>query len=811
MMNATRLCRLLLAALLAWPLATAAGELTLERIFTGGSLDGPTPRNLRISPDGERVSFLRARTDDQSTLDLWEYHIADGQLRLLVDADRIDPQGAMETSVEEQARRERARTAGLRGIVDYSWSPDGGKLLFPLGEALYLLDLKAGGADALRRLPTGGAVIDAQVSPRGGFVSWVRGQNLWAMDLASGQVRQLTDDGGGTIHNAEAEFVAQEEMDRSSGYWWAPDDSLIAFEQFDEARVPLVRRFETHADDVQVIEQRYPAAGEANVLVRLGVVPPDGGTPRWVDLGAEDDIYLVRVNWLPDARQLSWQQMSRSQQQLTLNIAQVEPPAGADDADGAGAGDDDSGDGTSEPDPAAAEENAISQRSVLSEASATWINLHKDLRFVENGKAFVWASERSGYKQLYLYDIDGTLRHAISAGDWDIDAVLAVDEDAGLVYAASNRGAVIERHVWAFRLDGSSADSPQRLTGAAGTHDAVFAPDAAFFVDTWSSTTTPPQVSLRNPDGSFIAWIEPNALDDSHPYAPYRDAFIRPRFGTLPAVDGQELHYRLYLPAGFDPQRRYPVLSSFYGGPTVQRVVDAWGDHFHQYMAQQGFVVFSLDNRGTSRRGRAFSDPIYRQLGDVEVIDQLSGIDWLKQQPWVDGQRVGVFGWSYGGYLAAMLLAKASDEVAAGVAVAPVTDWSLYDTFYTERYLGRPQDNRAGYLRSGVLAWVDGLRSPLLLIHGMADDNVLFSNSTKLMAALQEAGTPFELMTYPGGKHGMSTPAMRVHTYGTIAGFVQRQLRPCATASTRACMAAAMAVPAQEPAQPAGAPDRGSE
>lgn len=799
-MTLPRLARVLLAILLIWPLAAAADQLTLERIFTGGSLDGPTMRSLTISPDGQRVSFLRARDDDQSRLDLWEYHIADAQLRLLVDADRIDPDGGQEASALEQARRERARTAGLGGIVNYSWSPDGEKLLFPLGDALYLLDLKADGADALRKLPTGGAVIDPQVSPRGGFVSWVREQNLWAMDLASGQLRQLTHDGGGTVHNGEAEFVAQEEMDRSSGYWWAPDDSLIAFERFDEARVPLVRRFETHADDVQVVEQRYPAAGDANVVVTLGVVSPLGDAARWIDLGEDEDIYLVRVNWLPDAQQLSWQQMARNQQHLALSVAQVTR------TDDVGEGDERKGEGGDEERASGIDADAdvppaegVLQRTVLSEASATWINLHKDLRFVEEGQALIWASERSGFKQLYLYDIDGTLRHAISAGDWDIDAVLAVDEDAGLVYAASNRSAVPERHVWVFRLDGSSAKSPQRVTMAAGTHHAVFSPDAVFFVDTWSDPTTPPQVSLRKADGGFLAWIEPNPLDDSHPYAPYRDDFIAPRFGTLQAVDGQTLYYRLYLPTDFDPKQRYPVLSSFYGGPTVQRVVSAWGDHFHQYMAQQGFVVFTLDNRGTSGRGRAFSDPVYRQLGDVEVIDQLSGIDWLKEQPWVDGQRVGVFGWSYGGYLAAMLLAKASDEVAAGVAVAPVTDWSLYDTFYTERYLARPQDNRAGYLRSGVLAWVDGLHSSLLLIHGMADDNVLFSNSTKLMAALQEAGTPFELMTYPGGKHGMSTPAMRVHTYGSIARFLQRELRPCATPAAKACVSAAVTA-AQEQA-----------
>jgi dipeptidyl-peptidase-4 len=746
--------RALLLALFLLPAAPVMAEsLTIERIYGGGGLDGPVPRSLKVSPDGERVTFLRPKATDQNRLDLWEYHIKDKSTRLLVDADTVD--SGIELSDAEKGRRERARMAGLTGIIGYDWSPDGKQLLFPIGGKLYLYRLGASKEEALRELPTGDDFIDPQISPKGGFVSFVREQNLWVIDLTNNEVRQLTEDGGGTIHNAEAEFVAQEEMDRSKGYWWAPDDSAIAIERYDESKVAIVKRTEVYADRTDVIEQRYPAAGAANVEVQLGVVSPAGGEVRWVALGENKDVYLARVQWLPDGKQLSYQLQQRNQQRLDLKLVEVE---------------------------------TLKQRTLITETSATWINLHDDLRFLKDGETFIWASERTGFHHLYLYGLDGKKRHDITSGNWNLDELLAVNEEEGLVYVASNRDFAPDAQIYAVKLDGSTADKPQRISQGDGMHAATFGKNAAFYLDTFSNPKTPPQVSVRDPDGSFVAWIEENALDEKHPYWSYRKAYIEPEFGTLKAEDGQELHYRLYKPAGFDSadaetQKKYPVFNFYYGGPGVQRVQRAWGDHFNQYMAQQGYVVFTLDNRGMARRGRQFSDVIYRQLGQAEVQDQLVGIRWLKEQPWVDANRIGVFGWSYGGYMTAMLLAKASNEIAAGVSVAPVTDWTLYDTHYTERYLSTPQENPAGYIRSAPFAWLDGLSAPLLLIHGMADDNVLFSNSTKLMAELQERGVSFDLMTYPGGKHGMSTPAMRKHVYQTIKNWFDRQLNASETAN----------------------------
>ncbi len=728
-----------LCVLFACAMPAMAEKLTVDRIYSDPALSGPAPRNVQIAPDASRVTFLRGKDSDQNQLDLWEYNLKDRAARLLVDSTTLEP-GGEHLSDAEKARRERARTAGLHGIVDYHWSPDGKQLLFPINGDLYLYDLAG---KQTRRLTQGANALDPKFSPKGHYVSYVHEQNLWVIDLASGKPVQLTHDGKGTVHNGEAEFVAQEEMDRRTGYWWAPDESLIAFERYDERDVPVTRRFEVYPDRTDVIEQHYPAAGDPNVRVKLGLIAPKGGEPRWIDLGKNPDIYLVRVDWLPDSKGISYQRMQRSQQRLDLQRVDV--------AD-------------------------LQQHTLLTETSKTWINLNDDLRFLKNQPAFIWGSERSGWHHLYLYDLHGKLLHPVSTGDWNLDGVLAVDEKAGLVYVSSNKDSVSDKQVYALKLDGGNAGEPKRISRRDGWHDARFAEDASLYVDTFSNPGTPPQMSVHKADGALVAWIEQNKLDAQHPYWPYHDAHVLPEFGTLKADDGQTLHYKLYKPLGFDAGKKYPVMLHFYGGPTAQMATDSWPDLFDEYMAQHGFAVFTLDNRGMARRGRAFSDPIYRQLGDIEVADQRAGIAWLKQQPWVDASLIGTFGWSYGGYLSTMMLAKDSSELAGGVAVAPVTDWRLYDTFYTERYLGLPRDNDAGYTRSAVFAWLDGLTSPMLLIHGMADDNVLFLNSTKLMAALQQRGTQFELMTYPGGKHGLSTPEMRKHVFTAIADFFQRQI-----------------------------------
>nr|WP_314546789.1 S9 family peptidase [uncultured Massilia sp.] len=730
---------LLAAALSAAP--ASAERLTLDRIHADPALSGPGVRALRVSPDGERVTFLRGRPDNQFQLDLWEYNMKDKTTHRLVDSKKLVPNENL--SLEEKARRERMRTASLSGILSYSWSPDGKQLLVPIAGDLYLVD--AAHPDAARKVASGN-VIDPKISPKGRYVSFVRDQNLVVIDLSTGKERQLTTDGKDTIHNGEAEFVAQEEMDQKTGYYWAPDDSAIAYRRYDEAQVPVARRFEIFADRTEVIDQRYPAAGDPNVTIDLMVVNPATGAQKKVDLGAEKDIYLVRADWSADSKTLVYQRQSRDQKRLDL---------------------------------VAVDAATLAQRPLLTETSTTWVAIHDDLRFLSKQKAFIWASERSGRNHLYLVDLNGKVLHPISSGEWGVDNVLAVDEDAGKVYIASNKDALTDKQTYALNLDGSNAAKPVRITKTDGWHDDTFAKNGKIFVDTFSDPKTPAQVSIRRADGSMVEWLAHNEVKVDHPFAKYLPDLLPTEFGTIKSKDGQDMVYAMIKPADFNPAKRYPVFLTVYGGPHSQQVTRGWGNMFKQYMAQQGFVVFTLDNRGSSRRERKFTDVIYGELGKHEVEDQVTGIDWLAKQSFVDSKRIGVFGWSYGGFMTLRLLAAASDKIAAGVSVAPVTDWSLYDTHYTEQFMGStPKSNPEAYKQSGVFAHLDGLKSKLLLVHGMADDNVLFTNTTRMIDALVNRNVQFELMTYPGAKHGISSRAGQRHVYGMIEAFMKKNLMP---------------------------------
>ena len=720
--------------------------LDIARLFAAPDLDGPSPKGVKISPDSTRVTFLRGKQTDPLQMDLWEYNIADAEMRLLVDSTALVA-GDEALSEEELARRERLRIVGQRGIVSYHFAPDGNRLLFPLNGDLFLYDLNDGQTRQLTDTETG--ETDPKFSSTGRYVSFIRDQDLYAIDLESFEELRLTSDGGGLVRNGMAEFIAQEEMDRYTGYWWAPDDSAVAFIRVDETPVQVAERFEIYAENFEVYEQRYPATGTPNVLVKLGVVAPNGAELRWMDTGKETDIYLARVDWFPDSNFLAVQRQSRDQQ--TLELLKVHARSGE-------------------------------SRVLLAETSDTWINLHNELAFLETRPEFIWSSERSGHAHLYLYSNDGELIRPLTSGDWDVadgararSALLHIDEAGDRLFVTGTLDSPMERNIYEVSLSGDM--KPRRTSEAPGWHQADFADNGEFYVDSFSNAGTPPQLSLHRADGSRIAFVEENRLDESHPY--HRYAASRPaiEFGTLEADDGQALYYRMLKPADFDAGKRYPVVVYVYGGPMGQNVTNQWGAGFNEILARHGFIVFTVDNRGTGFRGTAFDAPLYRHMGKVEVADQVVGVDYLKSLDFVDPDRIGIWGWSYGGYMTLMSLFKQPDVFAAGVSGAPVTDWTLYDTHYTERYLGTPQNNPEGYEASGVFPYAKDLASPLLLVHGMADDNVLFTNSTKLMKVLQDDGRPFDLMTYPGSKHGlMRVPATGQHVFSHILRFFERHL-----------------------------------
>jgi dipeptidyl-peptidase-4 len=714
-------------------------KLTLEALTGNAALSGPSLLRVEISPDGKRVSFLRGKDDNRFQLDLWEFDVASGTQRLLVDSTTLQP-GEEVLDAEEKARRERQRLSALSGIIEYQWFADGRRLLFPLAGELYLYDLDRINADPLRRLSDGeGGANDARISPKGRYDSFVRARDMWVIEVDSGGSTRLTHDGSAVIGNGVAEFVADEEMARHTGYWGSPDDSAIAFARSDESPVPVRKRVEFHADRVDVVEQRYPAAGDANVLVQLGVISPAGDAVRWLDLGADRDIYLVRVDWI-DAGRLSFQRQSRDQRRLDLTAVDLR---------------------TGE------------QTILISETSDSWLALHDDLRFLDDGRV-LWSSERSGFRHLYLFDRAGTLQTQLTGGEWMVDNVLAVDQRRALVYFSATRDSPLERHVYSVPLAGGDV---RRLTSTPGWHDVRFAANADTYVDQWSNPDTPPQTELHRSDGVPIATLLRNdPCDAAHPYGKFLDAHRPIEYGTLVAVDGEHLHYSLITPSNFDPTGKYPVVVHVYGGPAAQTVKRVWSPDFNQYLAQLGYLVFSLDNRGTPRRGHRFASALFRRQGSVEVDDQLRGIEFLKTLPYVDAARIGVYGWSKGGYLTLMLLARHSNVYACGAAGAPVTDWMLYDTHYTERYMDLPASNPDGYRDSAVFEHLGGLTSPLLLLHGMADDNVLFVHTTRLMSALQARGIAFEQMTYPGARHSLNG-SDSLHRFKTIEAFFAQCLR----------------------------------
>jgi dipeptidyl-peptidase-4 len=728
-MRKTLACLLLAAATPAF-----ASDLPLERVFSSPSLSGPTPRQPKLSPDGRFVTLLKNRPDDKDRYDLWAIDTATGAERMLVDSKKIGSGGAI--SEEEKMRRERARIAGTRGITEYGWAPDSKGILVPIDGDLYLAPLDGN----VRRLTnTAATEIDPKVSETGRYLSFLRDQNLFVMDAVSGREHALTTDGGKTLSWGAAEFVAQEELSRDTGYWWSPDDKYVAVARVDESPVAIVKRAAIGASGTELIEQRYPAAGTKNAIVDLYVMTPDGESRVRADLGSDPDHYLARVDWAKDGKSLYVQRLSRDQKRL--DVLRVDPANG---------------------------------RSALlfSETSPTWVNLTDNFKPLKDG-SLIWSSERSGFSHLYRWKSGKWTQ--LTRGQWAVEKLAGVDEKAKRVYFTGTAETPIEQQLYWVSYEHPAA--PVRVTEKGWFNNAVMDEGATHALVTRSNTSQPAQTYLADATGKRVAWVEQNALNASHPYAPYLDSHVLPIFGSITGPDGSKLYYRMLSPPRV-PGKRYPVYLYVYGGPHGQQVTDAWYSALplHEALVDKGWIVFTIDNRGTNRRGIKFESAVYRSMGDAEVEDQLAGIQWLTRQPFVDPNKIAVQGWSYGGYMTLKLLEKAPGIFAAGVAVAPVTKWELYDTAYTERYLGNPSVDPKPYQSSDALDDAARIRDPLLLVHGMSDDNVVFQNSTELYARLQQGKRPFEMMVYPGATHAIAGEGPQTHVWTTITRFLDEKV-----------------------------------
>jgi dipeptidyl-peptidase-4 len=445
------------------------------------------------------------------------------------------------------------------------------------------------------------------------------------------------------------------------------------------------------------------------------------------------------VDWLPDSRRVAIQRLTRTQNKIDLLFA-------------------DAGTGRAQ--------------TVLAEMDQSWINVNDDLQFIAHGERFLWSSERTGFRHLYLYDLAGKQLAQITRGDWQVDGVEAVDEDGAQVYFISTQESPLERHLYRVSLGGGE---PVRLTTARGTHSVNVAPDSTHFVDTFSTALTPPRQELYRADGTRLATLAENKVAELGEYRLSPVEFL-----TVPGADGTMLHASLIKPRDFDPARKYPVLVYLYGGPHVQLVRDQWqGANFlwNEMMAQKGFLIFTVDNRGSSGRGHAFESAIFHRFGEVELADQLAGVNWLKRQAYVDGERIGIWGWSFGGYMSCLAMLRAGDTFKAGFAGAPVTDWRYYDTIYTERYMGLPQDNPNGYRDSSPVNYASGLRGKLLIAHASGDDNVHFGNTLALADKFVDAQKYAEFLIYAGRGHGITDPPARIHVFNRVAQFFLENLK----------------------------------
>ena len=753
------LSSLLAGVLLAWaatrPGQTAAAlqagaagrqdQLTVERIYSPPSLSGRPLRDTMWSPDGKLLTYLN---DNAGEPEIWAVDASNGQRHVLVDARHLRDVLLPPAS--------RGQQTGLGRVEPprYLWAPGAQALLFISARELTWYDLKSGSAKKLLQQAKGetssgeaGEIDDPQISPDGRWVSFLRGHDLWVVSVEGGEPRQLTRGGTEEVRNGELDWVYPEELDLGTAYWWAPDSSKLALLRLDERGVQKYPLVDELLYTPAVTEERFPEAGSPNPVARVGVVDVAGGDVHWMDTGGDPTILLARVTWLADSRRLAIERLNREQNHLELLFA-------------------DSASGKCE--------------TALIEKDKYWVNLagdgfgptaSDDLHFFADGKRFLWSSERSGFRHLYLYDLAGKQMAQLTRGDWQVDSVAKVDEQAQAVYFTSTKKSPIERQFYRVALSGGE---PVELTHEHGTHEASMAPDGKHFLDRYSNAMTPPQQRLYNADGSPVATLEENKVAELETYH-----FQPEEFFTVPGADGTPLDAAMIKPSGFDPGRKYPAIVYQYGGPHAQVVRDAWaGSNFlwNELMAEKGFVIFILDNRGTAGRGHGFETPIYHHFGSVELADQLAGVKWLSKHPYIDSTRVGIWGWSFGGYMTCEAMLRGGDVFKAGFAGAPVTDWRRYDTIYTERYMGTPQENPEGYRDSSPVNFAAGLKGKLLIAHATGDDNVHFANSVALEEKLVQAQKYAEFLIYADRGHGISDSAGRIHIFNRATQFFVENL-----------------------------------
>ncbi len=711
---------------------TEPAQLTFERVYASPDLNGESPRAAKLSPDGRYLTLLRNRADDTERYDLWAFDRQSNQWAMLVDSEQLGT--GRELSEEEKMQRERGRIGNLKGIVSYQWSSDGQALLVPLDGDLYLAKLDG---TITRLTDTEETELNAALSAKGGFVSFVRDRQLWVGEIG-GEAKPITPvESNKDVRWGEAEFIAQEEMGRSQGFWWSPDDRRIVVERFDESGVEIARRAAIGADGTRIFEQRYPFAGTPNAIVSLYVMNPDGSDRVKLDLGDNDDIYIPAVDWAPDGTSIYIHRQNR--EQTVLDILKVDPATGSSEV-------------------------LFTEKAAIADY---WLNLGSSYRWLRDG-SLIWWSERDGFGHLYRF-ADGEWTQ-LTSGEWVVTSLVGVDQAAGRLYFTGTRDDVLAQQIYALDLAGSGEIT--LISDPAFVHSASMDTKGQTLLVTRSNDDTPPQSYLADGDGNRIAWVMENALDENHPYSRYLASHRPTQYGTIKAEDGTDLYWEMVTP-DLEPGKRYPVFFHHYAGPGPQRVTKNWDGAARQAIVDKGYIWFVLDNRGSANRGVVFEQPIYRRMGGVEVRDQKAGAQFLKTLDFVDPDKIALDGGSYGGYMTIKQLQADPGLYAAGIAAAPVTRWELYDTHWTERYMGTPQGNPEGYASANAVTDAAKIKDPLLLIHGMSDDNVVLDHTTELVAAMQAANIAFEMMLYPGFGHAIRGQNISPHLANAKFRFLE--------------------------------------
>ena len=720
--------------------------LTIESIFAEGGISGRGPENIKWSPDNSLVSFIQ-RDDTGERGQLWVVDSATGEKKLLVSEVKLN---ALAPSVEK-IKNEREKERVTRYHVDqYLWSPDSKHLLFDSQGQLWLFTIENGTSVQVTSSPEPSG--DPKFSPDGQFLAYVRQHNLFVRPVWGAEEKQLgkekeekNPEDKKELLNGEVDWVYAEELSVRSNYFWSPDGKNLVFLQMDETQVPTYPIPDWMGIHANADMQRYPQPGDLNPAVRLGVVSASGGKVRWLSLTDNPDIYIPRFGWVREG--VIWAEvMTRVQDRLDLYF--IDARSGH-------------------------------SRQVLTESqSGAWVNVNDDFKILKSGDRFLWSSWRDGHTHLYLYSFnkenplggDAKLERQLTSGDFEVLQVDGIDETDGLVFFTCNRNDPRQKQLYSVKLDGSDL---KQVSQEPGTHAGTFAEDGKHWVDEYSATVMPPRLSLCSLSALCRTIWDSRAVNDY--------GLIEPKFLEFKADDGTTLYGTLLLPPGSANGNKFPVIDYVYGGPAAQTVKNEWDGTrglFHQLLARSGFAIFSVDNRGTPARDRKFQTAIKGEFGAIELKDQVAALDQLiKQFPQLDRSRIGIWGWSNGGSMTLYAMTH-SDMFKAGVSVAPVTDWRLYDSIYTERYLNLPKDNASGYLDSSMPRAADKLHGALLLVHGTSDDNVHFQNSVQMSEALIRAGKQFRFMIYPNKTHGIGGATDRDHLFHMIQDHFERELKP---------------------------------